>query len=197
MSKARWMSRTITAAGVFLVSAGGLAIAQTSAAKKPAAAEMPKPALELAQLDWLKGTWRCAGTSPAGAMGPGFPESSHKATIRWGRTLNDFWVMMEYEQKKDRNNPTPVRAHGMVNWDPTTKRFQAWGFDSSGGVSIVTATIATNGTWSAEGEQQIGGQRIPYRETITKKSERELAMKGEWKLGTAEWTVVFEDTCKK
>ena len=182
----------LTAPVVLAGLAVGIALAGNARAE-----EMPKPAPELAKLDWMKGSWKCTGTSPAGAMGPGSPESKHKATIKWGRALNDFWGLMQYEQAKDKANPMPVKAQGMVNWDPGQKKFTAYGFDSFGGVSVVTATVDDGGNWSAMGEQHMGGQKIPYRESITRKGDKEFGVKGEWKMPGADWAVVFDDTCKK
>jgi hypothetical protein len=187
---------------------GSAAFAQTPAVpapgerKQPAApggqapeAQMPKPAAELSQLDWLKGTWRCDGTAPEGSMGPGSPAQKYKSSFKFGSTLDGFWSQLQYEQKKSKTHPVAVKAQGMINWDASQGKFLAWGFDSMGGVSVVTATV-NDGGWSANGEQIMGGKRIPYRESITKKGDKEMVAKGEWKMGP-EWSTLFEDTCKK
>jgi Protein of unknown function (DUF1579) len=199
---------TIVTALAVTVGATGLALAQTPAApapgerKEPAApggkapaGEVPKPALELAQLDWLKGTWRCDGTAPEGAAGPGSPAQKYKSTFKFGPALDGFWAQMSYEQKKSKTHPVAVKAQGMINWDASQRKFLAWGFDSMGGVSVVTAMV-NDGGWSANGEQIMGGKRVPYRESITKKGDKEIVAKGEWKMGP-EWSTLFEDTCKK
>jgi hypothetical protein len=162
---------------------------------KAPAGELPRPAPELGQLDWLKGSWRCDGTTPAGAMAPGSPAQKYKATFKFGRTLDGYWADMEYEQKKSPTHPTAVKVHGLINWDASQGKFVAWGFDSLGGVSVVTASV-NDGGWVATGEQVMGGKRVPYRESITRQGDREMVSKGEVKMG-ADWTTLFENVCKK
>jgi hypothetical protein len=128
-------------------------------------------------------------------MGPGSPEHTYKASFKLARSLNEFWVTLDYEQRKSKDHPLPVKAHGLYGWDPGAKKYVAYGFDSFGGVSVVQGGFE-GGTWSATGDQFMEGRRIPWRETMTKKGDREVVVKGEWKTG-GDWETLFEDTCKK
>ena len=161
----------------------------------PPAPAVPKPAPELKELDWLKGTWRCTGKVPAGMTGPGSVAHSYRSTFKVTRGLNDFWFIIDYEQKKSGEHNLPVKAHVIYGWDAAGKSFVGYAFDSFGGVSAERGTVQ-DGNWSAAGDQMVGTQKVPYRETITKKSDKEAVMKGEWKMAH-DWETVFEDTCKK
>ena len=166
-----------------------------AATTPPPPVEAPKPPAELKEFDWLKGSWRCDGKAAAGSMGPGSPAHTYKASFKVVRALNDFWVVLDYEQRKSKDHALPVKAHGMYGWDPGAKRYVAYGFDSFGGVSIVQGGF-DNGTWSATGDQLMEGRKIPWRETMSKKGDREVVVRGEWKT-VGDWETLFEDTCKK
>jgi len=160
----------------------------------PPAMTMPKPAPELAQLDWMAGSWRCAGKAPAGPLGP---ERTYKATFTFSKVLGDFWRSGEYHQQKSKTNPIPMHAHGFFTWDPSTKTFTGVAPDSSGGYAV--ERISWDGTtWTGAGDEIMGGQKLPVRETIVKTADngRALTWKGEIKMG-ANWIVIGEDSCQK
>ena len=59
----------------------------------------------------------------------------------------------------------------------------------------------TSPGWEADkltfvGDGQMGGQKISFRETYTKKSDKEMVWSGEMKMGK-DWIPVGTDTCKK
>jgi hypothetical protein len=156
----------------------------------------PKPAPELDQMKVLEGKWRCNGRAPAGPSGP---EHAYKSTWKFKRDLDNFWWAAEYQQAKAKANPLPMKARGYLTYDPSTKTFVLVGVDNLGGSS----TESTSG-WSGDvvtlaGDATVSGspkKRVPYREVITKKGNREFTWRGEMKMD-GDWVTLGEDLCKK
>jgi hypothetical protein len=161
-----------------------------------ATAVAPKPAPELDQMKVLEGKWRCNGRAPAGPSGP---EHAYKSTWKFKRDLDNFWWAAEYQQAKAKANPLPMKARGYLTYDPSTKTFVLVGVDNLGGSS----TESTSG-WSGDvvtlaGDATVSGspkKRVPYREVITKKGNREFTWRGEMKMD-GDWVTLGEDLCKK
>src|SRR5262245_53079874 len=65
----------------------------------PAAAPAgpPKPAVELEQIKWLAGSWTCEAKAPESPMGPAH---SFKATWKNKWDLDNFWLAVDYVEKK-------------------------------------------------------------------------------------------------
>jgi len=170
--------------------------AVTLAPAPPLATLAPKPAPELDQMKVLEGKWRCNGRAPAGPSGP---EHAYKSTWKFKRDLDNFWWAAEYQQAKAKANPLPMKARGYLTYDPSTKTFVLVGVDNLGGSS----TESTSG-WSGDvvtlaGDATVSGipkKRVPYREVITKKGNREFTWRGEMKMD-GDWVTLGEDLCKK
>jgi hypothetical protein len=170
------------------------------AAAKPAVAAAPgapppapKPAAELDQLKMFEATWRCEGKQPAGPMGP---EQDYKSTFKGKKDVDSFWISFEYSQKKSKAHALPIIAKGYLGYDPAAKKYVTLGVDNMGG----SVTESSPG-WEADkltftGDGQMGGQKISFRETYTKKGDKEMTWSGEMKMGK-EWIPVGTDTCKK
>jgi hypothetical protein len=153
----------------------------------------PTPAPELAALAPLEGSWRCEGTTPAGPFGP---EQSYKATLKVKKDLGDFWYSVDYEQKKTKHGPPPVKMRGFIGYDTAAKRFVTTSADSMGGWATVTAAGWQAGKLLFTGEMSAMGQRIQFRETYTKKSDREIVAVGELKMGK-DWITLGNDDCRR
>jgi hypothetical protein len=174
------------------------AAAKPAAPAAPAAAATPpppppKPAAELDQLKMFEGTWRCEGKQPAGPMGP---EQEYKSSFKGKKDVENFWLAFEYTQKKSKVHNLPIVAKGFLGYDPTTKKYVTMGVDNMGG-SISESSPG----WEADklvfsGDGQMGGQKISFRETYTKKGDKEMIWSGEMKMGK-DWIPVGTDTCKK
>ena len=167
------------------------AVAAAPAAPPPPPA--PKPAAELEQLKMFEATWRCEGKQPAGPMGP---EQDYKSTFKGKKDVESFWISFEYSQKKSKAHAMPVMAKGYLGYDPAAKKYVSLGVDNMGG----SVTESSPG-WEADkltftGDGQMGGQKISFRETYTKKSDKEMIWSGEMKMGK-DWIPVGTDTCKK
>ena len=158
-----------------------------------ARADAPKPSSELDQLKYLEGNWRCDGKVPAGPMGP---EHAYKATFKVKKDLDGFWYVAEYEQRKTKENPLPIRARVTFGYDGGAKKYVLNAFDNVGGMMTETSSGWEGERLIAAGDGTALGQRVAFRETFTKKGERELAWLGEMKMGK-DWMVVGSDTCKR
>ena len=175
------------------------AAAPAPAAAKPAVAAAPppppapKPAAELEQLKLFEATWKCEGKQPAGPMGP---EQDYKSTFKGKKDVESFWISFEYSQKKSKGHALPIIAKGYLGYDPAAKKYVTLGVDNMGG----SVTESAPG-WEADkltftGDGQMGGQKISFRETYTKKGDKEMIWSGEMKMGK-DWIPVGTDTCKK
>jgi hypothetical protein len=166
------------------------AVAAAPATPPPPA---PKPAAELEQLKMFEATWRCEGKQPAGPMGP---EQDYKSTFKGKKDVESFWISFEYSQKKSKAHAMPVMAKGYIGYDPAAKKYVSLGVDNMGG-----SVSESSPGWEADkltftGDGQMGGQKISFRETYTKKGDKEMIWSGEMKMGK-DWIPVGTDTCKK
>jgi hypothetical protein len=178
------------------------AAAAPAAAAKPAAPTpppaaaapaVPKPAAELEQLKMFEGTWRCEGKQAAGPMGP---ESEYKSSFKGKKDVENFWLAFDYVQKKSKAHPFPIIARGFLGYDPTAKKYVTMGVDNMGG-SISESSPGWEGDKLVfAGDGQMGGQKVSFRETYTKKGDKEMTWSGEMKMGK-DWIPVGVDTCKK
>jgi len=153
----------------------------------------PKPASELDQLKMFEGTWRCDGKQPAGPMGP---EQVYKSTFKGKKDVDNFWLAFAYNQKKSKVHTMPISAKGYLGYDPAAKKYVTLGVDNMGG-----SMSESSPGWEADkltfsGDGQMGGQKISFRETYTKTSDKTMVWSGEMKMGK-DWIPVGTDTCKK
>jgi len=172
--------------------AAGAAAPAAPAGAAPPTMAPPKPAPELDQLKWMEGSWRCDGKAPASAMGP---EHAYKSTMKIKRDLDNFWYVTEYEQKKSKENPVAVKARGFLGYDPVAKKYESIGVDSVGGIVQLTGTLEGD-KLSSMGEGSLAGQKIGFKEVITKTGDKALTWHGEMKMGK-DWVVIGDDTCKR
>ncbi|MBC8131741.1 MAG: DUF1579 family protein [Deltaproteobacteria bacterium] len=163
------------------------------AAPPPAMPVAPKPAPELEQMKVLEGNWRCDGRAPASPSGP---EHAYKSTWKFKRDLDNFWWSAEYQQAKAKSNPSPMKARGYMTFDSATRTFVLMGVDNMGGSSIESTTGWSGDVVTLAGDAQMAGKKVPYREVITKKGNREFTWRGEMKMG-GDWVTLGEDRCKK
>jgi len=164
--------------------------AAAAAAPAPAA---PKPAAELDQLKLFEGSWRCEGKQPAGPFGP---EQDYKSSFKAKKDIDNFWIAIEYDQKKSKAHPMPIKARGFLGYDPTSKKYVTIGADNTGGWINESSP-----GWEADklvftGDGLAGGQKVSFRETYTKKSDKEMTWSGEMKMGK-DWVAIGTDSCKK
>jgi hypothetical protein len=185
-----------------LAAAAKPAAAPAPAAAKPAAAPVaaapppppaPKPAVELDQLKFFETTWKCEGKQPAGPFGP---EQTYKSSFKGKKDVDNFWLAFEYGQKKTKTHPLPIAAKGFMGYDPSTKKYVTTGVDNMGGFISETSTGWEGDKLVFAGDGQMGGQKISFRETYTKKGDKAMTWNGEMKMGK-DWIPVGTDECKK
>jgi hypothetical protein len=185
------------------VSAPAKPAAAPAAASKPAAAApaaaaappppAPKPAAELDQLKYFEWTWKCAGKQPAGPFGP---EHDYKSSFKMKKDVDNFWIGLEYEQKKSKVHPVPIKAKGFVGWDSVAKKFVTIGVDNTGGWITESSTGWEGDKLVFSGDGSMMGQKVSFRETYAKKSDKAFLWTGEMKLGK-DFISVGTDDCKK
>jgi hypothetical protein len=169
-----------TAAGVESPQVGPLAAA-------------PKPATELEQMKVLEGSWRCDGRAPAT---PSAPEHAYRSTWKFKRDLDNFWWAAEYQQVKAKANPAPLKARGFLTYDSVTKSFTMMGVDNAGGSTHEISSGWNGDVVTLAGDASLAGKKVPFREVITKKGDREFTWRGEMKVG-GDWMTLGEDRCRK
>jgi hypothetical protein len=89
-----------------------------------------------------------------------------------------------------------MKARGHMTWDPATKAFVLLGVDNAGGTTAETSPGWSGDVVTLAGDASLGGKKIPFREVITKKGNREFTWRGEMKMG-GDWVTLGEDRCKK
>ena len=155
----------------------------------------PTPAPELtAFAKNFEGNWKCESKFPAGAMGPGSPESSGKATVSIKKDLNGFWYKGLYEIKKSKTTPG-MKAQFSMGFDPGSKQVLLTGTDSMGGGWFAGGPIQGDSVTTV-GDMFVMGTKSKVRESMSKKSDKEVFHKLEIDMGKG-FQTVGEDTCKK
>ncbi len=159
-----------------------------------AAMTPPKPAPEWeAFAKGAEGTWKCESTSPAGAMGPGSPETKMAYTAKMKKDLGGFWLLGNWETKKTKTAPA---MKGMFSTgSPDGKTMINTSMDSMGGSAWSSGPLGADGG-TTTGEGIMMGNKVKVRETTQKKGDKEVYHKVEIDSGKG-FTVMFEDVCKK
>jgi hypothetical protein len=165
--------------------------AAPTAAAPPA---MPTPSPEL---DTLYKGWKCDTTMAAGAVGPGSPELKVKSQVKIAKAkdLGGFWYRGEYEIKKTKTVPG-FKGTFMLGYDALSKAALNVSYDNTGAAGLATGTNATGDTVTFVGDSYMMGQKMKTRETMTKKSPKEVEHKFEADLGKG-FQLMGTDECKK
>ncbi|MES1209457.1 MAG: DUF1579 family protein [Pseudomonadota bacterium] len=182
---------TASAATAPAAGTAGKPAAAAAAATPPPPA--PKPAAELDQLKVFEGSWRCEGKQPAGPFGP---EQEYKSSFKGKKDIDNFWIAIEYDQKKSKAHPMPIKARGFLGYDPAAKKYVTIGADNTGGWISESSSGWEGDKLVFSGDGSMGGQKVSFRETYTKKGEKEMTWTGEMKMGK-DWISVGSDSCKK
>jgi hypothetical protein len=177
---------------------GTSASAPTAAAPAATPAAPPAPAAPAPELvafaKSLEGNWKCDTKFPAGGMGPGSPEVAAKSTVSIKKDLNGYWYKGSYEVKKTKTVPG-MKANFFLGYDPGSKQMIMSGLDSMGGGSFEAGPLVGD-SFTVVGEGYMMGMKSKVRETMTKKSDKEVFHKFEVDLGKG-FQSIGEDTCKK
>jgi hypothetical protein len=154
----------------------------------------PKPALELDQMKFFLGKWKCDGKAFASPMSP--TEHGLKATAEAKLEVDNFWQSFTYEEKKSKEHPG-LKVKGFWGFDQGSKRF-------------VRAAVANHGEWDTasspgwEGDNliwtgELSGPmgRIAFHHRFTKKGDKEWLHFLEIRTPDGKWAPAEEVTCKK
>jgi hypothetical protein len=179
---------TLRAVVVGLSLLGLPALAQDKPAAPP---PPPKPAAQLDQLKFFVGNWKCSGKQFATPMfGPEHPFTG-SASARL--VAEGFWQEFTYEEKKSKDHPGFVLV-GLWGYDAAGKRFIRSAGSSMGGWDSATS-VGFNGdkmVWTGDLAAPTG--RMPFRQTFTKKSEKEWSSRFELN-SQGNWVPLSEVTC--
>jgi hypothetical protein len=142
----------------------------------------------------FEGSWKCESKIPAGAMGPGSPESSGKSTVSFKKDLNGFWYKGLYEVKKSKTMPG-MKAQFSMGYDPGSKQVLLTGTDNMGSGWFAGGPIQGDSVTTV-GDMFMMGTKSKVRESMSKKSDKEVFHKIEIDMGKG-FQTIGEDTCKK
>jgi hypothetical protein len=166
-------------------------VAPAPAAKPVAPPPPPKPAPQLEQLKFFLGNWKCAGKQLATPMYG--PEHPFTGTASAKLESDGFWQQITYEEKKTPQHPG-LKLVGLWGYDLGGKRFiRAFGSSMGGWDSATSVGFnADKMVWTGDLSSPAG--RMPFRQTFTKKSDKEWSFRLELNVqGT--WVPLSEVTC--
>ena len=169
-----------------------------AAAPSAAPAAMTTPSPELDKIyKGLEGSWKCDTTMAAGAVGPNSPELKVKSMVKIAKAkdLGGMWYRGEYEIKKTKEVPG-FKGMFMLGYDAMSKAALNVSYDNTGAAGLATGTNPTADTVTFVGESYMMGQKMKTRETMTKKSPKEVEHKFEADLGKG-FQLMGTDDCKK
>jgi hypothetical protein len=180
------------------VKPGTAAPAAPTAAAPATPPAMPTPSPELDTLyKGLEGSWKCDTTMAAGSMGPNSPELKVKSMVKIAKAkdLGGMWYRGEYEIKKTKAVPG-FKGTFMLGYDAMSKAALNVSYDNTGGAGLATGTNATGDTVTFVGESYMMGQKMKTRETMVKKSPKEVEHRFEADMGKG-FQLMGTDECKK
>ena len=162
-----------------------LMLAAALAASGAFAQGMPKPPEELKAEQWFAGSWTCKGHMNAGPMGPA--QDTHNR-IDFKMELGGFWL-----QYKGTALAGPMKGKeifdGFSSWDGSAHQR----YDFAPGSMVHFTSKGWDGDKLVfEGEMTSGGNKVPAKETITRKGEASFTTALEMGGATA-----MEETCTK
>ncbi len=178
-----------------------LAFAVPAFAQGPAGGETPppppKPAPEMAQFKSMEGKWKCKAKAPASPAGPAH---DYEANLEVKAALGGFWLTEHYAQMKTKVHPMAQAFDAYITYDPASKRFQRIGADNIGAWESATSPGWEENklVWTGELANFMGQAKLPYRFTITKKSDREVQVVFEGPLGpNGQYVPLADESCRK
>jgi hypothetical protein len=157
--------------------------------------EMPKPSEEITkETKFWQGKWSCTGKMMASPMGPEHPVMT---TLDFKSVLGGFWIQMNFEEKKTKENPMAMTGVMMAGWDPVKKMLARVDYLSSGGWAMFTSKgwEGDKEVWAGDGMMM--GKMMKVQHTFTKKSDTQVTMVMEAAGPDGKMMPMFEDDCKK
>jgi hypothetical protein len=160
-------------------------------AKPGAPPAPPRPAPQLDQLKLFLGNWKCAGKQLATPMFG--PEHAITGTASARLEADGFWQQVTYEETKTKDHPG-LKLVGLWGYDSAGKRFIR-AFGGSMGEWDSATSVGFNAdkmVWTGDLSGPMG--RMPFRQTFTKKSDKEWSFRFEVN-AQGNWVPSSEVTC--
>jgi hypothetical protein len=152
------------------------------------------PPKELAQIDWMLGTWKANLTMPA--MEPGGKPATMKTTLTIAKSLGG-----RYHSGKVFMDDGEMKMEGLhlLTFDAAKKEWKAWWFDSAAaGAMEMTGTLNGDVLEMVSKPTPMPGMGdVTMRATWSKAGARELAFKLEMKQPDGKWGAILSGTYKK
>jgi hypothetical protein len=169
--------------------------APAAAPAAPMTPPKPDPQVDALFKTW-EGSWKCDTTFAANSMGPGSPEMKVKSEVKIKKEPNGFWYKGEYKVKKTKTTPGMAGTF-LLGYDPGVKAPVTMNYDDMGGYAMGTgAAGATADKVQFTGEGHMMGMKMKTRETMTKKSDKEMEHTYEMDMGKG-FQPMGSDACKK
>jgi hypothetical protein len=154
----------------------------------------PKPAAQLSQLRYFEGDWTCTGKAFATPLSAEHPTRAH---VHIKNQLGGFWDHSRYQENRTSENTSPYEVAALWGYDEAGKQFIAGFVDNMGAFGKATSTGWSGETFIFTGETNMGGQKMPQRDTFTKTSGGGLSHRGEIGNPDGTWLKTDEETCRK
>lgn len=170
------------------------ATAAAPAAPAAAPAGPPPPAAQLADLKAIDGKWKCDGKMNDSQFGKAHPIT---ASVESKADLNGYFRTMRYEEKKTKDNATPYVMSSFIGYDSSKSQFVRTDLDGMGMITHMASKGWDGDKLVFAGELQAGPQKMQIKDTMTKKSDKELASIIEMAGADGKWFALSESSCKK
>ena len=155
----------------------------------------PPPAADLAKnLKVMEGKWKCEGKFPDSAFG-----KSHtaKAVVETKSDLNGYFYVARYEEKKAKDNPMPYVMNEVIGFDPSKGELVRTDTDGMGAITHLSSKGWDGDKMVWAGETMAGPQKLGFKETQTKKSDKEVVIAMEMAGPDGVFAPMGELVCKK
>ena len=174
----------------------GLALAVTCLGTVFAAAQgAPQPAPEMSQLKFFVGTFKCNGHALPSTVNPSGRRPIER-TITGKMDLDNFFLFMRMDDEKTNENPKPIRGNWQLTYDGNKENFIAIWTDNLGRWFPQTSIGWEKDVIAFTGEFMLNDKKGVVRDTITKKSEREMVFTVDLQSGSS-WVPFLELNCRK
>jgi len=151
---------------------------------------MPKPAPELAKLDYLAGNWISDGDLKPGPMGPGGKITSTDEA-RW--MDGKFFLVMQSKFGGAMGNGSSTSYFG---YNPDKKVYTYNEFNSMGQANYSEGTVSGD-TWTWNSDENMGGQSFKGRFTMKVLTPTSYTYKYEMSQDGTNWTMVMDGKATK
>jgi hypothetical protein len=170
--------RKLIAVTVFAFAVPALADAPMAPPKPDAAMDAWKP---------MMGSWSCEGSTKMGTM---TIKNKGTAKFEMAKNLDGFFVQMNYDDEKTKENPMPGHLVAFYGYDSAMKMTTFMGLDNMGASWSGTGKMdKASSTFAGKGRMM--GMDAEFKETWDMKDAKTTHVAGS--MGGASWDL----TCKK